>query len=280
MCACRRVRGPGRHRRSSIYHEAGDRTGVRRREPARARCAMRHKILPARSHRCQASCDGACDPSAQFRQCRLDGAMAPQHHIGEDALRQTAERGAPMTRERLFLFDTTLRDGAQTTGVDFSLDDKRHIAALLDELGIDYIEGGYPGANPLDTEFFAATAEAEACAVRRLRHDQARRALGRQRSGRRRRFSRPKPTRSPSSPRPGTIMSMSRSARRWRKISTASPIDRSRVRARAARRCSIASISSTAIKPIAIMRSPAPRPPRGRRALDRSLRHQWRDAAA
>lgn len=60
-----------------------------------------------------------------------------------------------MTRERLTVFDTTLRDGAQTTGVDFSLDDKRQIAALLDDLGLDYIEGGYPGANPLDTEFFA-----------------------------------------------------------------------------------------------------------------------------
>lgn len=58
-------------------------------------------------------------------------------------------------RERLYLFDTTLRDGAQTTGVDFSLDDKRQVAAMLDRLGIDYIEGGYPGANPLDTAFFA-----------------------------------------------------------------------------------------------------------------------------
>ncbi len=57
-------------------------------------------------------------------------------------------------RERLYLFDTTLRDGAQTTGVDFSLDDKRQIAAMLDALGVDYVEGGYPGANPLDTEFF------------------------------------------------------------------------------------------------------------------------------
>ncbi|MDQ0394257.1 citramalate synthase [Labrys monachus] len=61
-----------------------------------------------------------------------------------------------MTRSRLYLFDTTLRDGAQTTGVDFSLPDKRAIAHLLDDLGIDYIEGGYPGANPLDTEFFSA----------------------------------------------------------------------------------------------------------------------------
>jgi 2-isopropylmalate synthase len=57
--------------------------------------------------------------------------------------------------ERLYLFDTTLRDGAQTTGVDFSLADKIAVAQLLDQLGIDYVEGGYPGANPLDTEFFS-----------------------------------------------------------------------------------------------------------------------------
>jgi len=59
-----------------------------------------------------------------------------------------------MTKERLYLFDTTLRDGAQTNGVDFTLADKLAIAAMLDELGIDYVEGGYPGANPTDTELF------------------------------------------------------------------------------------------------------------------------------
>src|ERR1700704_1162704 len=59
-----------------------------------------------------------------------------------------------MTRERLYLFDTTLRDGAQTSGVDFSLADKVLIAGMLDELGVDYVEGGYPGANPTDTAFF------------------------------------------------------------------------------------------------------------------------------
>ena len=59
------------------------------------------------------------------------------------------------SRERLYLFDTTLRDGAQTTGVDFSVADKRRIAAILDDLGVDYIEGGYPGANDTDTAFFA-----------------------------------------------------------------------------------------------------------------------------
>jgi 2-isopropylmalate synthase len=60
-----------------------------------------------------------------------------------------------MARERLYLFDTTLRDGAQTNGVDFTLSDKLAIAGILDDLGIDYVEGGYPGANPTDTELFA-----------------------------------------------------------------------------------------------------------------------------
>src|SRR5271157_4846695 len=60
-----------------------------------------------------------------------------------------------MTRERLYLFDTTLRAGAQTNGVDFTLNDKLVIARMLDELGLDYVEGGYPGANPIDTELFA-----------------------------------------------------------------------------------------------------------------------------
>ena len=60
-----------------------------------------------------------------------------------------------MASERLYLFDTTLRDGAQTNGVDFTLADKLAIAHMLDELGIDYVEGGYPGANPTDSELFA-----------------------------------------------------------------------------------------------------------------------------
>ena len=59
-----------------------------------------------------------------------------------------------MTKERLYIFDTTLRDGAQTQGVDFSLDEKEKIALALDTLGVDYIEAGWPGANPTDTEFF------------------------------------------------------------------------------------------------------------------------------
>ena len=60
-----------------------------------------------------------------------------------------------MSKERLYIFDTTLRDGAQTQGVDFSVEDKRQIALALDALGVDYIEGGWPGANQTDTAFFA-----------------------------------------------------------------------------------------------------------------------------
>jgi len=59
-----------------------------------------------------------------------------------------------MSKERLYIFDTTLRDGAQTQGVHFSIDEKTKIAHALDNLGVDYIEGGWPGANPTDTEFF------------------------------------------------------------------------------------------------------------------------------
>jgi len=59
-----------------------------------------------------------------------------------------------MTKEKIYLFDTTLRDGAQTQGVDFSIDDKAKITKALSTLGVDYIEAGWPGANPLDTSFF------------------------------------------------------------------------------------------------------------------------------
>ncbi|WP_417723914.1 citramalate synthase [Salipiger sp.] len=56
--------------------------------------------------------------------------------------------------ERLYLYDTTLRDGQQTQGVQFSTAEKLRIAAALDGLGVDYIEGGWPGANPTDSAFF------------------------------------------------------------------------------------------------------------------------------
>ena len=60
-----------------------------------------------------------------------------------------------MSKEKIFIFETTLRDGDQSKGVDFSVEDKNKIAKALAEIGVDYIEGGCPGANPVDTEFFA-----------------------------------------------------------------------------------------------------------------------------
>lgn len=62
--------------------------------------------------------------------------------------------GSDATKERLYLYDTTLRDGQQTHGVQFSTSEKVQIAQALDELGVDYIEGGWPGANPTDSAFF------------------------------------------------------------------------------------------------------------------------------
>lgn len=71
-----------------------------------------------------------------------------------DTVPQTAPKTAPR-KDRLYLFDTTLRDGQQTQGVQFSAAEKIQIATALDTLGIDYIEGGWPGANPTDSDFFA-----------------------------------------------------------------------------------------------------------------------------
>ena len=53
-----------------------------------------------------------------------------------------------MNKDKIFIFDTTLRDGAQTEGVDFTVNDKVKIAKRLNDIGVDYIEGGWPGANP------------------------------------------------------------------------------------------------------------------------------------
>src|SRR6478609_2439274 len=80
--------------------------------------------------------------------------MARQRIHAEETADGTPRGARPMNRERVYLFDTTLRDGAQTNGVDFTLADKLVIAGMLDKLGIDYVEGGYPGANPIDSELF------------------------------------------------------------------------------------------------------------------------------
>src|SRR5262245_33780310 len=63
--------------------------------------------------------------------------------------------------ERVYLYDSTLRDGAQTQGVDFTVKDKIDITQILDDFGIDYIEGGWPGANPTDDEFFSKLPKTE-----------------------------------------------------------------------------------------------------------------------
>jgi 2-isopropylmalate synthase len=57
------------------------------------------------------------------------------------------------------VYDTTLRDGTQGTGISFSVQDKLRVAERLDEFGMDYIEGGWPGSNPKDAEFFAEAAK-------------------------------------------------------------------------------------------------------------------------
>jgi len=64
-----------------------------------------------------------------------------------------------MSKEKIYIFDTTLRDGAQTEGVNFSIDDKNKIAKALSNLGVDYLEAGWPGANTLDTTFFNNSTE-------------------------------------------------------------------------------------------------------------------------
>jgi len=67
-----------------------------------------------------------------------------------------------VTKDRLYLYDTTLRDGQQTQGVQFSIEEKQAIATALDDLGVDYIEGGWPGANPTDSAFFDSRPETNA----------------------------------------------------------------------------------------------------------------------
>ncbi|HZP31006.1 MAG TPA: hypothetical protein VFC99_18810 [Acidimicrobiia bacterium] len=65
------------------------------------------------------------------------------------------EAGLP---ERVEIYDTTLRDGSQLEGISLTVDDKLRIAEQLDWLGVDYIEAGYPGANPKDDEVFRRAA--------------------------------------------------------------------------------------------------------------------------
>ena len=64
-----------------------------------------------------------------------------------------------MTKQRVLLYDTTLRDGTQGEGISLSVDDKLRITRLLDRLGVHYVEGGWPGSNPKDAEYFRRVRE-------------------------------------------------------------------------------------------------------------------------
>jgi 2-isopropylmalate synthase len=75
--------------------------------------------------------------------------------------RTGGDASLPTPRAGLDLYDTTLRDGTQREGVTLSVADKLRVARRMDELGVAYIEGGWPGANPKDTEFFARAADGE-----------------------------------------------------------------------------------------------------------------------
>src|SRR6195952_4477175 len=76
------------------------------------------------------------------------------------ALRSDLLQRSPLG-DAFHVFDTTLRDGAQREGISYSVTDKIAVATLLDELGVGFIEGGWPGAMPKDTEFFARAAAGE-----------------------------------------------------------------------------------------------------------------------
>ena len=74
---------------------------------------------------------------------------------------------------KIYIYDTTLRDGAQGEGINFSSADKIRIAERLDNFGINYIEGGWPGSNPKDMEFFTEAAKRKVQAGERLRRSAA-----------------------------------------------------------------------------------------------------------
>lgn len=94
-------------------------------------------------------------------QAGAGGLSAPHTPRGYLHQEEHGQGGAGM-KERLFLYDTTLRDGQQTQGVQFSAPEKVQITRALDALGVDYIEGGWPGANPTDSDFFAAAPKTRA----------------------------------------------------------------------------------------------------------------------
>jgi 2-isopropylmalate synthase len=217
---------------------------------------------------------------------------APDREVSADDVRMTLEpvsvfiearrrsdRGsrAPMTRERLTLYDTTLRDGAQTTGVDFSLEDKRAVAALLDGLGSTMSRAAIR-ARTRSTPRSSNRSDA-ARQVRGVRHDEARRALGLERPRGRRAARRAGRCDLLRCQRPGIFTSASRWRRRLRRIS------------KALRESVAAALSrgrEVIVGPRAFFRRFSRQPrlrhglrqgrARGRGALGRVVRHQWRHA--
>src|SRR5882757_3847655 len=89
---------------------------------------------------------------------RPDPDSSPRH--ASPTARRTEPAETPLGDE-FHVFDTTLRDGAQREGISYSVADKLAVARLLDEVGVGFIEGGWPGALPKDTEFFARAAAGE-----------------------------------------------------------------------------------------------------------------------
>ena len=152
---------------------------------------------------------------------------------------------------KIFTFDTTLRDGTQGEAVSFSVDDKLAIAQKLDELGIDYIEGGWPGSNPKDKEFFARARELKLKHARLTAFGSTRfaknpveqdpnvRALRRGRHA----------GRSPSSARAGTCTPRARSASPRKRTSSSSPKPCATSRSTARKWSTTPSTSSTATSP-------------------------------
>src|SRR5208337_4842370 len=76
----------------------------------------------------------------------MDGANFERHDSNSD--------GPSKIMKKIQIYDTTLRDGSQGEDISFSLEDKLHIVKKLDELGVDYVEGGWPGSNSKDIAFF------------------------------------------------------------------------------------------------------------------------------
>ena len=189
-----------------------------------------------------------------------------------------------MQTDDFHVFDTTLRDGAQREGITYSVADKLAVARLLDQLGVGFIEGGWPGAMPKDTEFFARAADGELDAEARRagrvrRHPQGRRP-GRRTTRRCGRCSTRGRRSSPSSPSP-TCWHVERALRTTLEENLAMVARHRRVPARrgppGVRRLR-ALLRRLPARP-RLRRAGARRRGRGRRRRRRPVRHQRRHAA-